>query len=205
VLPEYLPTVFARFDILLEFTEAQPGAPLKAVLQYSSAIFHEGTIRRFANQLVHFLRSVVQVPSIPIGKANLLSEEDRNLVLYRWNTTDASYPKDKCVHDLFVEQVRALLLLIHFSLPHPLPIQAAKTPSNVALVWDGETMTYAELDKRSAWLGLHLQTLGVGPDTLVGLFVDQSKWMMIVGMLGIWKAGGIHSLFFTLLCFSAYA
>ncbi len=101
-----------------------------------------------------------------------LSESERHQVLYEWNQTSRDYPRDKCVHQLFEDQV-------------------ARTPDAVAVVFEDQSLTYAELNARANQLAHHLQSLGVGPEVLVGLCVERSL-DMIVGLLGILKAGGAY-------------
>lgn len=93
-------------------------------------------------------------------------------LLQEWNATDRPYPKDVCLHELFEAQVE-------------------KTPESPAVVFGGVTLTYRELNRRANFLALHLQGRGVGPDTLVGLFLDRSI-EMVVGIYAILKAGGAY-------------
>jgi non-ribosomal peptide synthetase component F len=67
--------------------------------------------------------------------------------------------------------------------------QAKRTPERVALVFEDERLAYGELDRRANRLAQHLRQLGVGPDGVVGLFVERSL-VMVVGILGVLKAGG---------------
>ena len=87
-------------------------------------------------------------------------------------TSATPYPRDATIHSLFEQQ-------------------AARDPGAIALQLGSESMTYGELDARSAQLARHLQGLGVGPDTLVAIHVERS-FEMIVGILGILKAGGAY-------------
>ncbi len=89
-----------------------------------------------------------------------------------WNQTSSDYPRDRCIHELFEEQV-------------------ARTPDATAVVFEEQYLTYRQLNERANQLANHLQQLGVKPDTLVGLLVDRSI-DMIVGLLGILKAGGAY-------------
>jgi amino acid adenylation domain-containing protein len=82
------------------------------------------------------------------------------------------YPTDKCLHQLFEEQVE-------------------RSPDNIAAVFGEEQITYRELNQRANQLAHHLQTYGVGPEVLVGLCVERSL-EMVVGLLGILKAGGAY-------------
>ncbi|WP_293106988.1 AMP-binding protein, partial [Moorena sp. SIO3I6] len=90
----------------------------------------------------------------------------------KWNDTQVEDPLDKCIHQLFEEQVE-------------------KTPEVVAAVFEGEQLTYWELNQRANQLAHYLGSLGVGADTLVGICVERSL-EMLVGLLGILKAGGAY-------------
>ena len=89
-----------------------------------------------------------------------------------WNRTEVPYPKDHCLHELFEEQVE-------------------RTPDAVAVAFQDRQLTYRQLNERANQLARHLQGLGVGPDTLVGICMERSP-EMVVGLLGILKAGGAY-------------
>jgi amino acid adenylation domain-containing protein len=99
-------------------------------------------------------------------------EAERHQLLVEWNNTQADTPADKCIHHLFEEQVE-------------------RFPDNIAAVFGDERLTYGELNERANQLAHHLQTLGVGPEVLVGLCMERSL-EMVVGLLGILKAGGAY-------------
>ena len=102
----------------------------------------------------------------------LLSEGEREQIVVGWNNTQAEYPREKCLHELFEEQVE-------------------RSPEAVAVVYEGERLTYRELNERANQLGHYLRELGVGPEVLVGICVERSL-EMVVGLLGILKAGGAY-------------
>ena len=108
----------------------------------------------------------------PLSALPLLTEAERHQLLVEFNDTAAEYPKDKCVHQLFEEQVE-------------------RTPDAVAVVFENEQLSYQELNAKANQLAHHLRKLGVGPDVLVGICVERSLGM-IVGLLGILKAGGAY-------------
>ena len=101
-----------------------------------------------------------------------LTEQERHKILVEWNDTRADYPRHLCVHELFAAQV-------------------AKTPDNIAVIFEGQKLTYQELNHRANQVAHYLQSLGVEPEVLVGICVERSL-EMIVGMLGILKAGGAY-------------
>jgi amino acid adenylation domain-containing protein len=101
-----------------------------------------------------------------------LTDIEKHKLLVEWNNTTSDYPQDKCIHELFEATVE-------------------RTPLSVAVVFEGEQLTYRELNARANQVAHHLKTLGVGPEVLVGICVERSI-EMIVGLLGILKAGGAY-------------
>ena len=105
-----------------------------------------------------------------VAEDDLLAE--RRQLLVEWNDTQTNYPADQCIHHLFEEQVE-------------------RSPDTTAAVFDDKQVTYRELNQRANQLAHHLQTLGVGPEMLVGICVERSL-EMVIGLLGILKAGGAY-------------
>ncbi|MEG3918023.1 amino acid adenylation domain-containing protein [Microcoleus sp. T3_A4] len=101
-----------------------------------------------------------------------LTDTERHKLLVEWNNTTREYPQDKCIHQLFEEQVK-------------------RTPDAVAVVFEEQQLTYLELNARANQLAHYLQGLGVGPEVLVGICVERSI-EMIVGLLSVLKAGGAY-------------
>src|SRR6185312_4838110 len=108
----------------------------------------------------------------PVCGLDLLLRDEREQVLRQWNGTQESYPSQWCVHELFEQQVQ-------------------RTPGAVAVVYEGRTLTYAELDGRANKLARYLCERGVGTNRLVGLCAQRSL-EMVVGILGILKSGGAY-------------
>ncbi|NEO52861.1 MAG: amino acid adenylation domain-containing protein [Okeania sp. SIO3B5] len=102
----------------------------------------------------------------------MVTKEESDRFLTSWNDTAMEYPQDKCIHQLFEQQVE-------------------KTPNSVAVVFEEKQLTYRELNDKANQLARHLQDLGVGPEVLVGLCIDRSL-DMVIAMLGILKAGGAY-------------
>ena len=141
-------------------------------IEYATDLFTAETVARMARHLAELLRSITENPQEQISRLNLMPEEERHQVQVEWNRTERKYPQDKCVHQLFEEQVE-------------------RTPDAVAVVFEGNSLTYRELNIRANQLAHHLRSLGVGPDILVGLCMERSL-EMVVALLGILKAGGAH-------------
>jgi non-ribosomal peptide synthetase component F len=115
-----------------------------------------------------------RVPSVSAILPHSLSQErsKEKIGLARWDGFSIDYPKDRCLHELVEEQ-------------------AEHTPEAVAVVFESTQLTYRQLNERANQLAHHLQELGVGPDTLVGICLERSL-EMVVGLLAILKAGGAY-------------
>ncbi len=160
----------APYDLCVEMIEV--GNELNVRWNYNSDLFNSETIDRMARHYLNLLEGIVANPETPIFKLPLLTETERHQLLVEWNNTQIDYRKDKCIHQLFEEQVE-------------------KTPDAVAVVFEGEELTYRELNSRANQLARYLQKLGIKPESLVGICVERSLEMM-VGLLGILKAGGAY-------------
>ncbi|HXE41627.1 MAG TPA: AMP-binding protein, partial [Candidatus Baltobacteraceae bacterium] len=160
----------AKFDIELSLEETE-GA-LGGYLEFNTDLFDETTIERMLGHFQTLLEGVIANPTEKVSKLPILTEGERHKMLVEWNDNAADFPKDKCVHQLFEEQV-------------------ARTPDAIALVFEDEQLTYRELNERANQLASQLRALGVVPESRVGICVERSL-NMIVGVMGILKAGGCY-------------
>ncbi|MDM8531500.1 amino acid adenylation domain-containing protein [Anaerolineales bacterium HSG25] len=164
----------SKFDLTLTMTE---GEQLSGLFEYNRDLFDPATITRMIGHLETLLTGIVANPDQKITHLPLLTEAERHQLLVEWNDTAVDYPRDTCIHQLFEEQVE-------------------KTPDATAVIMadssdNSPQLTYRELNQRANQLAYHLQGMGVGPETLVGICVERSLDMMI-GLLGILKAGGAY-------------
>ena len=139
---------------------------------YNEGVLDETTIVRMWEQFNVLLTNIGDGENLPVGKLNILPQEERNRVLFQWNETQVHYPRDRCLHELFERQVE-------------------QTPDSVALVFEGKQLTYRELNGRANQLANFLRSLGVGPEVLVGIFMERSL-EMVIAIYGILKAGGAY-------------
>ena len=150
----------------------RPSEDLLVRMMYVRPRFDPATISRM---MVHFrtlLEGMAANPERYLSELPLLTETERHQLLVEWNATTVAYPRDMCIHELFEAQVE-------------------RTPEAIAVVCQGEQLTYRELNGRANQLAHHLQALGVGPETLVGICMERSP-EMVIGLLGILKAGGAY-------------
>ena len=159
-----------KFDLTLSLTDKEHG--ITGHIEYSTDLFSCGTIERMAVHFRTLLEGVVANPDRRIAELPILTAAERHQLLVEWNNTATDCPKDKCIHELFEEQV-------------------AKTPDAIAVTFEELQLTYRELNQRANQLGHYLRGLGIGAETLVGICIDRSL-EMVVGLLGVLKAGGAY-------------
>ncbi|KAB8320091.1 hybrid non-ribosomal peptide synthetase/type I polyketide synthase [Tolypothrix campylonemoides VB511288] len=164
------PINFIDYDLNLNATEINGEIVLDC--DYNTDLFNADTITRLLGHFQTLLEGIVSNPQQHLAQLPLLSEAEQRQLLVEWNSTTVEYPQDKCIHQLFEEQVE-------------------RTPHAVAVVYENQQLTYLELNCRANQLAHYLRSLGVGADVLVGICVERSVEMM-VGLLGILKAGGAY-------------
>jgi amino acid adenylation domain-containing protein/non-ribosomal peptide synthase protein (TIGR01720 family) len=163
-----------KFDLslILEEIETEQGSYLEGFWEYDSDLF---TVERITRMVGHFqtlLKGIVANPQQTVRELPLLTESEKQQLLVEWNQTQQDYPQNLCIHQLFEAWVE-------------------QTPDAIALIFKGEQLTYRELNSKANQLANYLQTLGVKPETLVGICIEPSL-EMIVGILGILKAAGAY-------------
>ncbi|MBD2601502.1 MULTISPECIES: hybrid non-ribosomal peptide synthetase/type I polyketide synthase [Microcystis] len=161
---------FRDRDLHLNVTEI--GGEALVDCDYNTDLFEDETIQRWLGHFQTLLEAVINDPRQNLRELPLLSPAERQQLLVDWNDTKTDYPQDLCIHQLFEAQVE-------------------RTPDAIAVVFENQHLTYTELNCRANQLAHYLQTLGVGPEVLVGILVERSL-EMIVGLLGILKAGGAY-------------
>ncbi len=159
----------ARFDLTVSLWELDER--IAGGVEYATALYEKATIERYMGYWRRMLEGMVAGSGQIVDCLELLSEGERNQLLYEWNQTDAAYPQ-KCVHELFEDQVR-------------------RSAEAVAVEFDGQKLTYGELNRRANQLGHYLRRAGVGPEMRVGICMERGL-EMVIGLLGILKAGGAY-------------
>ena len=168
VTPMLIDSGTSKFD--LTFSVRERGGVQQAVVEYNTDLFEAETIRRMLGHYQMLLEGIVANPDQRLSDLPLLTSAERQQLLVDWNQTQQEYPRDKCVHELFEEQVE-------------------RAPEATAVIFEDQRLTYRQLNERATRLARQLQIMGVGPDRLVGICVERSL-EMVVGLLGILKAGG---------------
>ena len=160
----------ARFDLALEVSETT--GELDCRLTYDIDLFDGATIARMAHHLVNLAHAITADPKQPISTITLLSDDERQQLLFEWNLTQVDFLKPRCINELIEEQ-------------------AERTPDALAVVFGDMSLSYRELNERANQWAHRLQHFGARPETLIGLCVERSA-EMIVGLLAILKAGAAY-------------
>jgi len=160
----------AMFDLTMELWETPRG--LEGSVEYATDLFDEATIARFIGHFKTLLEGIVAQPAARLSEYPLLTAAERRQVLVDWNATGADYPRDQCVHRLF-------------------EAQAAKRPDAVAVVCEGEALSYAEVNQRANRLARCLREFGVRPGDCVATLLERSA-VLVVAELAILKCGAAY-------------
>jgi amino acid adenylation domain-containing protein len=176
----------SKFDLTLIAVEK--GKYLVSSLEYSASLFKPGTIDRMIGYFKKIAASIAARPDQKLSAIDLISEPEKEQILFDFNDTQTLYPDNKTLHELFAEQVK-------------------RTPDQIALVGKEEggkgrrvegkktvgeiNLSYRELNRKSDKLAHYLRSKGVAPGTIVGVLVERTP-RMIEGLLGILKAGGAY-------------
>ena len=163
------PKSFVIFELSINIVDC--GTELIVECDYNTDLFDRQSISRWLGNYRVLLESIDQAPNAQIAHIPILTSAERDKLLWEWNDTARVVPAA--------------------TLPELFAAQAAKTPQATAAVFEGESLSYGELDARANRLAHHLRALGVGPEVVVGLCVERSLEMLI-GLLGILKAGGAY-------------
>ncbi|MCJ8205209.1 non-ribosomal peptide synthase/polyketide synthase [Pseudomonas sp. RGM2987] len=148
------------------------GERLAVQFSYQCASFAQDSVEQIGLHLQRLLVQMIDAGQRPLGELSLLDPQELQQQLHSWNATAADYPAERCIHRLFEAQVR-------------------RTPDAPALVFAGQSLSYAELNTRANRLARRLLERGVGPDQLVGIALDRGV-EMIVSLLAVLKAGGAY-------------
>lgn len=161
-----------NFTLTANFNHALSDDNISLLLKYDEASVSRNQVRAIGACYIRALAAMVTQPLEHYETVSLLAEEELSFVVDQWNDTAIEYPQDKCIHELFEEQVEYM-------------------PDAIAGVFDDTQLTYRELNRRANRIAHFLQRQGIQAETPVGLLTERSLDMLI-GALGILKAGGVY-------------
>ncbi|MGA8942615.1 MAG: amino acid adenylation domain-containing protein [Thermoactinomyces sp.] len=165
----------AKFDLMMELRERyeEDGTPggLDGLLEYSTDLFEHDTIETFIERLLRLLENAVENPDRSIEHLDILAPEERQKILLEWSKSAKEIPQN-CLPALFEEQV-------------------SKSPEAVAVVFEGNSLSYQDLNARANQLAHLLISKGVGPEQFVALALPRSL-EMVVGLIAVLKTGAAY-------------
>ncbi|MCP4135959.1 MAG: SDR family NAD(P)-dependent oxidoreductase [bacterium] len=159
------------YDLTLEIIEIEESYVLH--LKYNPDLFSPGTIERMAGHYRTLLDTIIANPGQKIRELDLLTGEEKQDLLVEYNKTAKEFPRNKCIHELFEEQVE-------------------KTPGSIAVQHGDESITYRELNNRANTIAGALLEKGAAPNRITGIMLDRSP-DMAAGILGTLKAGSAYA------------
>lgn len=160
---------WVRFDLEMHVFESEQQTEM--YWMYNRDLFDRWRIVRMANQYGRLLEQIANVPDRPVGALDLLDSAERQQVLVEWNERK-TFAGGELLHQLFMEK-------------------AERTPQALALTFEHQSWTYAELNRRTNQLAHYLLKQGVGPEVRVGICLERSL-EMVLAILGVLKAGGVY-------------
>ncbi|MET8156123.1 MFS transporter [Sphaerisporangium sp. NPDC005289] len=160
-----------RYDLELYLADDSEGG-LSGLLVYNTDLFEAATVERLAGHLRTLLERVAARPELPLSRVDLLTEDERRLVVDGWNDTATEYPGDATLHG-------------------PIAARAASTPDAVAVRFEGRSLSYRELDAAATRVAHTLRGLGVGVGSVVAVCAERSL-ELLPALLGVLKAGAAY-------------
>ncbi|MCX7922495.1 MAG: amino acid adenylation domain-containing protein [Clostridia bacterium] len=160
----------AKCDISLKAIIHENGVNLNFI--YSTKLFKKETMQRLAEHFTNIMEKVAQNPQIKLDDVCMLSEAEKNQLVFGFNNTDTEYPREMLLHELFEKQV-------------------LENGERTAVVFEDKSLTYAELNEKANKIARVLRQKGVGKDKIVGLMLERSL-EMIIGIFAVLKAGGAY-------------
>ncbi|MBC7863035.1 MAG: AMP-binding protein, partial [Bacteroidia bacterium] len=161
----------SKFDLTFSF--AEQNGELGMNVEYNSDLFYRSTAERIGAHFISFLNASLAHPDTPVQQLNYLTSDEQNYLLKVFDNTNATYPKEKTITELFEEQV-------------------TKTPQQIALVYQDVTLSYFSLNQKVNQFAHYLRKVHqIKANDLVAVKLDRSEWM-VIAMLATLKSGGAY-------------
>ncbi|MFF0135477.1 amino acid adenylation domain-containing protein [Streptomyces sp. NPDC005227] len=187
--PLPIPYAPAKFDLALSVTESEGG--LTGHLDFATALFDEATARRYADHLRRLLTDLARRPEQDIGRLDLMSPQDRDLLLAEGESAGPVTGAGEPSASPLPGPAAPGSPLASAALTDLFETQARRRPHEAAVVCARGTTDYATLDRRANRLAHALAARSIGPGDVVGLHTGRTA-DLLVGILGILKAGAAY-------------
>ncbi|MFC4590847.1 non-ribosomal peptide synthetase [Sphaerisporangium corydalis] len=160
----------AKFDLNLSLREVD--GELAGHFDYPTDLFDRATVERMAGHYTTLLSHLADRPTTPLSQVSMLGDAERDRILVEWNDTEGPFPAGQTIHGLVAARAEA-------------------HPDEPAVVFGDQVLTHGRLNARANRLAHHLRSRGVGPEVLVGVFLERGP-DLVVTLLAILKAGGAY-------------
>src|SRR6185369_16761640 len=164
--------VRTEFALTADFSLKGPDAEVHLTLIGNGDVLTREQLESIGGYYSVALAALVEDPAARYDLKSLLSDEERQYLLVEWNDTEADYPRELCIHQVFEQEAR-------------------RNPDTVAIEFEDQHLSYGELNRRADALALALRRTGVGPDVFVAVMLERSA-DLIVAMIAVNKAGGAY-------------
>ncbi len=170
-LSDYSEEILGQPNLHFKFIKLSNALSIELI--YNCSLLESTTAERILEHLEGLLNALLQNIEAPIKTLDYISNSERELLIEKFNQTTCEFSKDETITHLFESQV-------------------AKTPGNIALVFEDSKYTYAELNNIANQLGQYIRnTYSIQADDLIGIKLDRSEWL-IISIIGILKSGGAY-------------
>lgn len=163
---------YSEIPLVLHIDDREESGCLTINMDYQTEVLDADEVELLYERLYAILLQLTDEIICSVGELSVMSQAEYQKVMFDFNDTAVEYPKEKCVHELFLEQVK-------------------QHPQKTALVFEEREFTYRQLDEMSNALAHTLRGMGVKPNDIVPIIAKRS-WHVIVAMLGVLKAGGAY-------------
>ncbi|WP_406620488.1 amino acid adenylation domain-containing protein [Bacillus atrophaeus] len=149
-----------------------PAGEIEIRFVYNANVYDQASVVRMQAHFMQIIKQMADDTATRVQELDILTADERSLLVDKFNDTAAEFPKEKTIHQLFEEQ-------------------AERTPEQVAIVFEDEKLTYRQLNERANQLARTLRAKGVQADLLTAI-VSEHNIELVVGILAVLKAGGAY-------------
>lgn len=169
---DWIPADTIADDMQIHFYDLDYNGSINIAYDYRTSKYEKEEIEKIQRRIIHMINQILLNRNIIMKSVKVVTPEEKYQILHDFNNTHMDYPKEKTIIELFEEQVE-------------------KTPSNVALVFGEQTLTYQELNEKANQLAHYLIHQGIKNNDVVALVLNRSL-EMIIAILGILKSGAAY-------------
>jgi len=169
---QWIPNDHTADDINIHIYDMNDTGNINIAYDYQTNKYKEQDIIDIHERILNIINQVLSNSDKSVTDLDIVTPNEKNLLLHEFNNTNVEYDKSKTISMLFEEQ-------------------SLKTPDRVALVFENHEMTYKELNEKSNSLAHFLRSKGIGRNDIVGIMVSRSL-EMIISILAVLKSGGTY-------------